>query len=151
MRFSLKTLLVFPLVAAITYWIVLPVIYSERYYVLSNLHIKGWDLSTIGEKELDQIIFGEESNSFYLSKTTDGIAISAQMFGVAFSTDSTRWQYTKAVEKVDEAMQALLKRHPDLAADCAAVEVYALDATGNPDRKVKRQMSYTRFENYPQD
>ena len=117
----------------------------------AQLHIKGWDLRTIGEKELDQIIFGEDSNSFSLSKTTDGITISAQMFGVGFSTDSTRGQYTKAVEKVDEAMQALLKRHPDLVVDWAAVEVYALDATGNPDHKVKRQISYTRFENFPQD
>lgn len=151
MRFSLKTLLVLPLIVAIIYWIVLPVIYSERYYVLSNLHIKGWDLRTIEEKELDRIIFGMESNSFYVAKTTDGIRISAQMFGVAFSTDSRRGQSTKAVENVDEAMQAFLKRNPALVVDWAAVEVYALDTTGKPGHLVKRQVSYTRFENYPLD
>ena len=46
-------------------------------------------------------------------------------------------------------MQAFLKCNPDLVADWAAIEVYALDATDTPNRKIKRQISYTRFETYP--
>ena len=95
------------------------------------------------------MIFGKESESFYLSNTTDGITTSAKMFGVAFSTDSTCWQYTVATKKVDEAMQAFLKRNPGLLADWAEMEVYALDATVTPNHVEKRQISYTRFETYP--
>ncbi|MGB0600411.1 MAG: hypothetical protein ACPGLY_27355 [Rubripirellula sp.] len=149
MRYGINVLLAILVVAAIIFWFVLSEIRSERYYVLSNLHIQGWDLRTIGEKELDQMIFGKESDSFHMSNTTDGITISVQMFGVAFSTDTTRWQYTQAVNKLDEAMQAFLKRNPDLVADWAAIEVYALDATDKPNHKIKRQISYTRFETYP--
>ena len=153
MRYSLKTLLALPLIVIVTYWItystILPFVYSERYYVLSNLHIQGWNLRTIGEKELDQMIFGKESDSFYMRNTIDGITISVQLFGVAFSTDTTRWQYTQAVNRVDGAMQAFLKRNPDLVADWAAIEVYAIDATDTPNRGIKRQISYTRFKTYP--
>lgn len=149
MRYGLKPLLAIPVVAAIIFWFVLSEIRSERYYVLSNLHIQGWDLLTIGEKELDHMIFGKESDSFHMSNTIDGITISVQLFGFAFSTDTTRWQYTHAVNRVDEAMQAFLKRNPDLVADWAAIEVYAIDATDTPNRGIKRQISYTRFKTYP--
>jgi len=149
MRYGLKPLLAIPVVAAIIFWFVLSEIRSERYYVLSNLHIQGWDLLTIGEKELDQMIFGKESDAFYMRNTIDGITISVQLFGFAFSTDTTRWQYTQAVNRVDEAMQAFLKRNPDLVADWAAIEVYAIDATDTPNHGIKRQISYTRFKTYP--
>ena len=99
-RYGLKALLAIPVVAAIIFWFVLSEIRSERYYVLSNLHIQGWDLRTIGEKELDHMIFGKESDSFYMRNTTDGITISVQLFGFAFSTDTTRWQYTQAVTEL---------------------------------------------------
>ena len=155
MRYSLKTLLALPLIAIVTYRItystILPFVYSERYYVLSNLHIKDWDLLSMGESELDQMIFGKKSESFYMSNTTDGIKTSVQMFGFAFSTASTRWDHKKAVEKVDKQMREFLGRNPDLVSDWAAIEIYTYepDYRYGPNYVKKRQISYTRFETYP--
>lgn len=101
MRYSLKTLLALPLIAivtcSITYSTILPFVYSERYYVLSNLHIKDWGLNKM-EKELNKRIpervigeveypNGDVGNVYSNKQTIDGVTISAQPFGVAFSTD----------------------------------------------------------------
>ena len=129
MRYSLKTLLALPLIVIVTYSTILPFVYSERYYVLSNLHIKDWDLLSMEESELDQMIFGKESDSFYMSNTTDGIKTSVQMFGFASSTASTRWDHKKAVEKVDKQMREFLGRNPDLVSDWAAIEIYTYEYT----------------------
>ena len=162
MRFSLKTLLALPLLAALTYWLVLPVIYSERYYVLSNLHIKGWDLNKMDKDELNEMIprrisgtieypNGKRDNVYTHKHKIDGVTISAQPFGVAFETSSTRWHNAKAVRKVDQEMRAFLKRNPDIGiVRGAKFEVYAYRSDGLRGRK-KHQISFTRFDTYPPD
>jgi hypothetical protein len=157
MRYSLKALLAIPVVVALAYSIILPVIYSERYSVLSNLHIKDWGLNKM-EKELNKRIpervigeveypNGDVGNVYSNKQTIDGVTISAQPFGVAFSTDSTRWNHKKAVEKVDKQMRAFLDRNPDLVSDWAAIEVYTY--RGPRGYVKKRQISYNRFDMYP--
>ena len=172
MRFSLKTLLALPLLAALTYWLVLPVIYSERYYVLSNLHIKGWDLNKMDSDELnemiphlpsaeelkkdqsgivlDGVLYGD-FEGYAIKHKIDGVTISAQPFGVAFETSSTRWHSAKAIRKVDREMRAFLKRNPDIGiVRGAKFEVYAYRSDGLRGRK-KHQISFTRFDTYPPD
>jgi len=47
---------VLPVVAAITFWVVLPAVYSENYYVISNLHLEGWDLRKMTDEQINQRI-----------------------------------------------------------------------------------------------
>jgi len=162
LRFSLKTLLALPLLAALTYWLVLPVIYSERYYVLSNLHIKGWDLTKMQDGKLNEMIPGRVSGwveypngrreTLYTQKhEIDGVTISAQPFGVAFATDSTRWHNAKAIRKVHQEMRAFLKRNPDIGiVRGVKLEVYVYRSDGLTGHR-KQQISFTRFDTYPPD
>lgn len=168
LRFSLKTLLALPLLAALTYWLVLPVIYSERYYVISNLHIKGWDLTKMEDGDLNKmiphlpspeelkkdgsgIVLDGVLEAYAIKHKIDGVTISAQPFGVAFETDSTRWHNAKAIRKVDREMRAFLKRNPDIGiVRGVKLEVYAYRSDGLRGRK-KHQISFTRFDTYPPD
>ena len=160
LRFSLKTLLALPLLAALTYWLVLPVIYSQRYYVISNLHIKGWDLTKMQDGELNEIIprrvsgtieypNGEREDVYTHRHEIDGVTISVQPFGVAFETDSTRWHNEKAIRKVHQEMLAFLKRNPDIGiVRGVKLEVYVYRSDGTTGLR-KQQVSFTRFDTYP--
>ena len=162
LRFSLKTLLALPLLAALTYWLILPVIYSERYYVLSNLHIKGWDLTKMQDGELNEIIprlvsgtveypNGGREKLYTHKHEIDGVTISAQPFGVAFETATTRWHNAKAIRKVDREMRAFLKRNPDIGiVREVKLEVYVYRSDGLTGHR-KQQISFTRFDTYPPD
>ena len=164
MRFSLKALLVLPVVAAITFWVVLPAVYSENYYVISNLHLEGWELRKMTDVQINQRIpflpppedrekpagndHYTEYKAYAMSHWIEGVKISAQVDCVAFEMQSTRWYHAKAVTKVHEQMRAFLRRNPDLKPSRAAVEIVAYDRLG-PGNLRKRQISYTRFDSYP--
>ena len=163
-RYSLKALLALPVVVALAYWIVLLGFYSKRYYVLSNLHIVGWDLNRMGVEELNKRIpylpSPEESKEDELAKFVeayplehqiDGVIISTQFSCVAFSKVSTQWNHKNAVKDVHKQMREFLDRNLDLVPTGATVTIYALEPDyryGSGHAK-KHQVSNFRFETYP--
>ncbi len=130
--------------------------------MLSNLHIKGWDLNKMDRDELNEMIprrifgtiehpNGKTDNIYTYKHRIDGVTITAQPFGVAFETSSTRWHNAKAIRKVDREMRAFLKRNPDIGiARGATFEVYVYRSDGLRGIK-EHQISFTRFDTYPPD